>query len=46
MTPRIVIETFDAELFIKDVHEQVAQSPFSRFPLLGEGIDDIKGFCT
>ncbi|VTR67254.1 CBS domain protein [Desulfosarcina cetonica] len=44
MTPRTVISAFPKRMRIVDSLKQVAQSPFSRFPVYKTNIDDIDGF--
>ncbi len=44
MTPRTVISALPEEMKITDSLKQVAQKPFSRFPVYKTNIDDIEGF--
>lgn len=43
MTPRIRMETVDAEQPLEEVIETARRTGFSRFPVLGESPDDIRG---
>ncbi len=43
MTPRIRMETIDSEDTVADVVEKARRTGYSRFPLLGESPDDIRG---
>ena len=44
MTPRTVICAMPEGARVEDVLDRLARTPFSRLPLFGEGLDDIKGF--
>jgi CBS domain containing-hemolysin-like protein len=44
MTPRRVMKTVDSRLSIKDVLNETPIMTFGRMPLIGDGIDDIRGF--
>lgn len=44
MTPRTVITAFPQEMLIAEAQSEAAQVPFSRLPIFGTGVDDIKGF--
>lgn len=43
MTPRIKIIGFDEELTLKDVKDELLDTPFSRVPLYKGNLDDITG---
>ncbi|WP_081737870.1 hemolysin family protein [Arthrobacter sp. H41] len=43
MTPRIRMETIDSEQTVADVVELARRTGYSRFPLIGESADDIRG---
>ena len=43
MTPRIRLETIDADQPVSDVIEAARRTGFSRFPILGDSPDDIRG---
>ena len=43
MTPRIRLETIDAEQPVADVIEAARRTGFSRFPVLGDSPDDVRG---
>ncbi|WP_081747732.1 hemolysin family protein [Arthrobacter sp. Br18] len=43
MTPRIRMETIDSEQTVADVVELARRTGYSRFPLIGESTDDIRG---
>ncbi|MHA7262626.1 hemolysin family protein [Arthrobacter sp. TMN-37] len=43
MTPRIRMETIDSEQSVADVVEAARRTGYSRFPLIGESADDIRG---
>jgi CBS domain containing-hemolysin-like protein len=43
MTPRIRMETIDSEQTVADVVEAARRTGYSRFPLIGESADDIRG---
>lgn len=43
MTPRIRMETVDADQPLEEVIETARRTGFSRFPVLGESPDDIRG---
>lgn len=43
MTPRIRLETMDSEQPVSDVIEAARRTGFSRFPVLGDSPDDIRG---
>lgn len=44
MTPRTVIVGFPSDTTVKDVVEDAESMRFSRFPILGKGIDDMEGY--
>jgi CBS domain containing-hemolysin-like protein len=44
MTPRTVIYALPLELSIDEAAARVAESAFSRVPVYGEDIDDVRGF--
>lgn len=44
MTPRTVIYALQQETTVSEALDVTMESPFSRFPLYGEDIDDITGF--
>ncbi|MFZ3416191.1 hemolysin family protein [Arthrobacter sp. 3Tela_A] len=43
MTPRIRLETIDADQPVSDVIEAARRTGYSRFPILGDSPDDIRG---
>lgn len=43
MTPRIRLETIDADQSVADVVEAARRTGFSRFPIIGDSPDDIRG---
>ena len=43
MTPRIRLETIDAEQPVADVIDAARRTGYSRFPVLGDSPDDIRG---
>ncbi len=43
MTPRIRMEVIDSEQTVADVVEAARRTGFSRFPLIGDSADDIRG---
>lgn len=43
MTPRIRMETIDADQPVTDVIEAARRTGFSRFPVIGDSPDDIRG---
>ncbi|BCW55131.1 MULTISPECIES: hemolysin family protein [unclassified Arthrobacter] len=43
MTPRIRLETIDADQPVSDVVEAARRTGYSRFPVIGESADDIRG---
>ena len=43
MTPRIRMETIDSDQSVADVVEAARRTGYSRFPLIGESADDIRG---
>ncbi len=43
MTPRIRMEVIDSEQTVADVVEAARRTGYSRFPLIGESADDIRG---
>lgn len=43
MTPRIRLETIDSEQSVADVIEAARRTGYSRFPVLGDSPDDIRG---
>ncbi|MET3205715.1 MULTISPECIES: hemolysin family protein [unclassified Arthrobacter] len=43
MTPRIRMETIDADQPVSDILDAARRTGYSRFPVIGESSDDIKG---
>ncbi|GAA1341591.1 hemolysin family protein [Arthrobacter roseus] len=43
MTPRIRLETIDADQSVADVVEAARRTGYSRFPIIGDSPDDIRG---
>ncbi|GGH94057.1 hemolysin family protein [Arthrobacter liuii] len=43
MTPRIRLETIDADQPVSDVVDAARRTGYSRFPVIGESADDIRG---
>ncbi len=43
MTPRIRVETIDADQSVADIVEAAKRTGYSRFPIIGESSDDIRG---
>ncbi|WP_081736658.1 hemolysin family protein [Arthrobacter sp. MA-N2] len=43
MTPRIRVETIDAEQPVSDIIEAARRTGYSRFPIIGDSADDIRG---
>lgn len=43
MTPRIRVETIEAEQPVSDILAAARRTGYSRFPVIGESADDIKG---
>ncbi|HET7138519.1 MAG TPA: hemolysin family protein [Arthrobacter sp.] len=43
MTPRIRVETIDADQPVSDILDAARRTGYSRFPVIGESADDIKG---
>lgn len=43
MTPRIRMETIDAEQPVSDIIEAARRTGYSRFPVIGDSADDIRG---
>jgi CBS domain containing-hemolysin-like protein len=43
MTPRIRMETIDSDQSVADVVEAARRTGYSRFPLIGDSADDIRG---
>ncbi len=43
MTPRIIMESLDGSLLLKNAKNDILKSPFSRFPLYKENIDQVIG---
>jgi CBS domain containing-hemolysin-like protein len=43
MTPRIRVETIDADQPVTDIVEAAKRTGYSRFPVIGESSDDIRG---
>lgn len=43
MTPRIRVETIDADQPVSDVVDAARRTGYSRFPVIGESADDIRG---
>ena len=44
MTPRVVISSWSVEFTVRQALEAVPKLHFSRVPLMGESIDDLRGF--
>ncbi|MEW6671384.1 MAG: hemolysin family protein [Thermodesulfobacteriota bacterium] len=44
MTPRTVISALPEDMRIMEALKQVTQTPFSRLPIYGKGLDDMTGF--
>jgi CBS domain containing-hemolysin-like protein len=43
MTPRIRVETIDADQPVTDILDAARRTGYSRFPVIGDSADDIKG---
>ena len=43
MTPRIRVETIEAEQSVADILDSARRTGFSRFPVIGDSPDDIRG---
>ncbi|MGZ4661974.1 hemolysin family protein [Pseudarthrobacter sp. NIBRBAC000502770] len=43
MTPRIRLETIDADQPVSDIVDAARRTGYSRFPVIGESADDIRG---
>jgi CBS domain containing-hemolysin-like protein len=43
MTPRIRVETIDADQPVSDIVEAAKRTGYSRFPVIGDSSDDIRG---
>ncbi|MFI5085637.1 MAG: hemolysin family protein [Actinomycetales bacterium] len=43
MTPRIRVETIEAEQSVADIVDAARRTGYSRFPIIGESPDDIRG---
>ncbi len=43
MTPRIRVETIEADQSVADILESARRTGFSRFPVIGDSPDDIRG---
>ncbi|MCU1435090.1 MAG: hypothetical protein JWR71_1815 [Pseudarthrobacter sp.] len=43
MTPRIRVETIDADQPVSDILDAARRTGYSRFPVIGDSADDIKG---
>jgi CBS domain containing-hemolysin-like protein len=43
MTPRIRVETIDADQPVSDIVDAARRTGYSRFPVIGESSDDIRG---
>ncbi|HEY8701521.1 MAG TPA: hemolysin family protein [Arthrobacter sp.] len=43
MTPRIRVETIDADQPVSDILDAARRTGYSRFPVIGESSDDIRG---
>src|SRR6476469_1673018 len=43
MTPRIRVETIDADQPVSDILDAARRTGYSRFPVIGESADDIRG---
>lgn len=44
MTPRTVISMISCKLSFEKAQKILSESPFSRHPIIGQSIDDLKGF--
>ncbi len=44
MTPRVVISSWPADYRVRQALENVPRTQFSRMPLIGESLDDLRGF--
>jgi CBS domain containing-hemolysin-like protein len=44
MTPRVVIASWPADYTVRQALENVPRTHFSRMPLIGESLDDLRGF--
>jgi CBS domain containing-hemolysin-like protein len=45
MTPRVVIASWPLEYTVQQALDVVPETHFSRIPLIGDSIDDVKGFA-
>ncbi len=45
MTPRVVIAAWPVDYTVREALEQAPRTQFSRIPLVGESIDDLRGFA-
>ena len=45
MTPRVVISSWPVDYTVRQALDDVPRTQFSRIPLVGESIDDLKGFA-
>lgn len=43
MTPRTQIVWFDLEDSAEDIHRKITDTPYSRFPVIREDLDDVRG---
>jgi len=44
MTPRVVLATWSADFTVRQALDNVPRTYFSRVPLIGESLDDLRGF--
>ncbi|MCJ1960877.1 CNNM domain-containing protein [Novosphingobium mangrovi (ex Hu et al. 2023)] len=44
MTPRTVVFSLSQDIALDELTEKVRKSPFTRIPVSGEGVDEIRGF--
>ncbi len=45
MTPRVVVSSWSVDYTVREALDDVPRTQFSRIPLVGESIDDLKGFA-
>ncbi|GHG06803.1 hemolysin [Deinococcus piscis] len=46
MTPRIRVTAVRAELGVKDALRELAGTPYTRFPVVGDSVDDLRGMVS
>ncbi len=44
MTPRVVISSWSADYTVRQALDEAPNMPFSRIPLTGDSLDDLRGF--